>query len=338
MEKKHIVFVYRNLVLGGAERVLISVLGLLKENPNYEVTLLLTRDQELGHFTIPEGVKVHRILSRMEAEFEVQSILNLCKAPDYWRDYARRTTNNRLCDFINQNKVDLIINFEDHFDQFLADFNVHSSIPVIRWVHVKWYFDVWKNDPNYHSVILGKQNPIVVICDDMLPMAEETVKQLKLENKTIKRIYNPLEIQRIHDKMQQVRPEDEALLNDNYILQVARLHPIKNHLEMLDIYAQLKQKGIPHKLYILGDGEQREALAQRIQELGLEQDCLLLGANSNPYPFMKNAKLFIHTSHSEGLPTVFLESMACGTPVVSYDCPTGPREILCPASQPNMVN
>jgi len=48
----------------------------------------------------------------------------------------------------------------------------------------------------------------------------------------------------------------------------------------------------------------------------------------NPYPFFKNAKLFVHTAKYEGLPTVLLESLALGTPVVSYDCPTGPRDIL----------
>ena len=60
----------------------------------------------------------------------------------------------------------------------------------------------------------------------------------------------------------------------------------------------------------------------------MEGDCLLLGRRDNPYIFMKHAKLFIHTSLSEGLPTVFLESMVCGTPVVAMDCPTGPRDIL----------
>lgn len=43
---------------------------------------------------------------------------------------------------------------------------------------------------------------------------------------------------------------------------------------------------------------------------------------------MKNAKLFLHTSYGEGLPTVFLESMICGTAVIAYDCPTGPKDIL----------
>lgn len=60
----------------------------------------------------------------------------------------------------------------------------------------------------------------------------------------------------------------------------------------------------------------------------MESECLLLGSRINPFPFMKRAKLFLHTSNFEGLPTVFIESMICGTPVVAFNFPTGPREIL----------
>ncbi|WP_314879486.1 glycosyltransferase, partial [Haemophilus parahaemolyticus] len=120
----------------------------------------------------------------------------------------------------------------------------------------------------------------------------------------------------------------KKLINEPFILQVARLDPIKNHLEMIEIFYQLKQKGVKEKLYLIGEGEARNELEDKIKELELENDCLLLGKIENPFPFMQQAKLFIHTSKIEGLPTVLIESMACGTPVVAYDCPFGPKEIL----------
>ncbi|MGL5988374.1 glycosyltransferase [Cetobacterium sp.] len=67
---------------------------------------------------------------------------------------------------------------------------------------------------------------------------------------------------------------------------------------------------------------------KKIEELYLKKEVLLLGERKNPFPFLKNAELFLHTSGGEGLPTVFVESMLCNTPVIAYDCPTGPREIL----------
>ncbi|HDR1588666.1 TPA: glycosyltransferase, partial [Pasteurella multocida] len=104
------------------------------------------------------------------------------------------------------------------------------------------------------------------------------------------------------------------------------------------IYYQLKKRGIQEKLYIVGDGECREKLEKQIESLNLQEDCFLLGNKDNPYPLIKNAKLFLHTSLKEGLPTVILESMACGTPVISMDCPTGPKEILRGGEFGGLVN
>ena len=78
----------------------------------------------------------------------------------------------------------------------------------------------------------------------------------------------------------------------------------------------------------MGDGNQKQELQNKIENLNLQNDVFLLGQKKNPYPWMKNAKIFLHTSYGEGLPTVFLESMICGTPVIAYDCPTGPKDIL----------
>lgn len=142
------------------------------------------------------------------------------------------------------------------------------------------------------------------------------------------RLYNPINIDYILEKKDQAAIEDNELLADSFILQVARLDErSKNHLQLVNIFAKLKQLGIKEKLYIVGDGSSREILQQHINEKGLEKECLLLGSRDNPYPCMQRAKLFVNTSQSEGLPTTLIESMVCGTPVVAMNCPTGPREI-----------
>ncbi|MEB3499274.1 glycosyltransferase, partial [Pasteurella multocida] len=120
----------------------------------------------------------------------------------------------------------------------------------------------------------------------------------------------------------------EKLINDKYILQVSRLVEGKGHIELLEIYAKLKSLGIQHKLYFIGEGENRINLENKIRELNLVDDCILLGEIRNPYPYFKNADLFVHTSESEGLPTVLLESMVLGIPVVAMNCLTGPKDIL----------
>jgi glycosyltransferase involved in cell wall biosynthesis len=78
----------------------------------------------------------------------------------------------------------------------------------------------------------------------------------------------------------------------------------------------------------LGEGKERPLLEELIKKLGLEHDVSLPGFVMNPYAYMARASLFVLSSRWEGLPTVLIEALCCGTPVVSTDCPSGPREIL----------
>jgi glycosyltransferase involved in cell wall biosynthesis len=84
----------------------------------------------------------------------------------------------------------------------------------------------------------------------------------------------------------------------------------------------------PLRLIILGEGDERPALEALVRELGLQDDVALPGFVDNPYAFLSRAGVFALSSIYEGLPTVLIEALALGTPVVSTDCRTGPREIL----------
>src|SRR5262249_42756316 len=82
------------------------------------------------------------------------------------------------------------------------------------------------------------------------------------------------------------------------------------------------------RLIALGDGPERPALERLIASLGLG-DCVdLLGHRPNPFAFMARASLFVMSSRFEGMPSVLIEALACGCPLVSTDCPSGPAEIL----------
>ena len=82
------------------------------------------------------------------------------------------------------------------------------------------------------------------------------------------------------------------------------------------------------RLLILGEGPDRAALEGLVAELGLAQTVSLPGFVDNPYAYMKRAKAFILSSRWEGLPTVLIEALFCGVPVIATDCPSGPHEIL----------
>ena len=79
---------------------------------------------------------------------------------------------------------------------------------------------------------------------------------------------------------------------------------------------------------ILGEGNERDKLEKLVFELGIDSDVSLPGFQNNAYSFLRHASVFVLSSLWEGLPTVLIEALACGTPIISTDCPSGPREIL----------
>lgn len=114
---------------------------------------------------------------------------------------------------------------------------------------------------------------------------------------------------------------------DFHILTVGSFKLQKNHALLINAFAKLP-RSINAKLTILGEGNLRPAMAQQIAELGLQDKVLLPGFYKDPYPWFRSADLFVLSSDWEGLPTVLIEALECGVPVVSTDCPSGPAEIL----------
>ncbi len=111
------------------------------------------------------------------------------------------------------------------------------------------------------------------------------------------------------------------------ILGVGRLTAQKDFHTLLRAFAEVRRQR-PARLIILGEGEDRPTLTALANELGIRQDVDLPGFRDNALAYMANSTLFVLSSAWEGLPTVLIEALAVGTPVVSTDCPSGPREIL----------
>ena len=111
------------------------------------------------------------------------------------------------------------------------------------------------------------------------------------------------------------------------LLAVGRLHWQKDYPTLLRAFAALRQKHSA-RLLILGEGPQRTELQSLARDLGVEEDLAMPGFCPNPPAAMALAAVFVLTSRAEGFGNVLVEALACGCPVVSTDCPSGPREIL----------
>ncbi len=137
---------------------------------------------------------------------------------------------------------------------------------------------------------------------------------------------------------QKLSPRHQKLFEKKVLIHSGRFHPQKEHLRLLDIFSRVRQQ-LDCRLLLLGDGELKPKIKERACRLGLSigektepADVCLLGFQPNPFQFMAQANLFVFTSSWEGFPNALAEAMICGTPVISTDCPTGPRELISPGT------
>ena len=159
-------------------------------------------------------------------------------------------------------------------------------------------------------------------------VADDLARLTKIPRERIQVIYNPIVTSEMFRKSE--FPPEHPWFKENeppVILAVGRLTAQKAFDVLIQAFAQVR-KNHAARLVILGEGEERSALETMTREFGLAQDISMPGFVLNPYPCMAHASCFVLSSRWEGLPTVVVEALSLGTPIISTDCPSGPREIL----------
>ena len=179
--------------------------------------------------------------------------------------------------------------------------------------------------PALASMFYPRADAIVAVSRGV---AEDLINGAGVPRSLIRVIHNPTFDNSILTLMRE--PVEHAWLGDGgppIVLSVGRLTAQKR-FDMLIRAIAIARRTQPVRAIILGEGEERPRLQALIRELGLDDDVLLVGFQKNPYGFMGRARLYVMASAFEGFPNALVEAMACGLPILSTDCPSGPREIL----------
>lgn len=178
------------------------------------------------------------------------------------------------------------------------------------------------------------------IISNSLGVKNDLVENFHIPSRKVVVIYNAFDQKEIDRSIKNTIPTSIYTLAT-----IGRLDESKGYWHMLRVIAHLKKMQLHYSLAIIGDGKYRMRLLHYASDLGLtvchpfsdedlpsndKADIIFLGIQDNPFKYIARAKLFVLTSLYEGFPNVLVESMICGTPVISADCRSGPREILAP--------
>ena len=127
----------------------------------------------------------------------------------------------------------------------------------------------------------------------------------------------------------ELRPEDHVHAGARVILGIGRLGAEKGFEDLISAFAEIRERHEDCHLVLLGEGPERAALLQQIDDAGLAACIHLPGWAGNLADWLERAEVFVLSSRFEGFPNALLEAMAHGLAVVSYDCETGPAELIC---------
>lgn len=326
---KKVLFYSNGIGFGGVERVLLEILQGIK-SPEYNFFLgLEDGDQDDLLEEIPKGInysfmvdKKLRVMLKEVKESSKKSLVKKLKSKvlKIKRKHILNKRFNSYCNF------DIAIDFKS------GDFL--KRISKVKGKKICWFHsslseaNAYKKNKNKLLKNLMLTDKIVVLSNEM--RREFLLLYPELKDK-IKVIYNPINLKKVREKSLEktdLTIDEKALLKDNYVIAVGRFEKKHKDFEtLIKSYSLIKDK-IDYKLYIVGDGDDRRELEELIGRLSLKESVILLGFKKNPYVWIKNASLFIHSSRSEGFGMVLVEAMACNTPIIATDCPVSPREIL----------
>ena len=169
---------------------------------------------------------------------------------------------------------------------------------------------------------------------------QDLIQNFEVPQNLCRTIYNPFNFKMIREQADQ---NPELCLPTEYIINVGRLSRQKRQDILIEAFARSEISG---SLVIVGKGEMDEELKSQACRLGVQDRVVFIGFIKNPYPVIKNARCMVLSSDFEGLPTVLIESLICSVPIISTDCPSGPREImlgplsefLCPMRDPDALS
>lgn len=329
--KKKLLFVIDSLDVAGAEKSLVTLLGLM-DFSKYDVDLLLFSHGNPLEELVPHEVntlqpltyttftklnlktalvqsltrlRFSMLLSRLKFSLNIrkQSYSNPQKARIYWENAASVIEEN-------QEEYDVAISYAQGVPTFYVAEKVKAK-KKLAWVNVSYRLE--EKDRLFQMKYYDKYDKIIAVSDSAKEVLEETFPSYSDRIKVLYDINNPNFIA----NMAEIGKGYDDTFDGVRILTIGRLAHQKGYDVALESCKQLKDEGLNFKWYVLGKGPLQSEIEQSIIDLGLENYFILLGVEANPYPYIKNADLYVQTSRFEGFGLAIAEARMLNIPVVT---------------------
>lgn len=292
---------------GGAERVMLYLVRGL-DRDRYDITLALGRAAGPYLPLVPHDIRLID-LGRARASSAVGDVARLLRTGSFDVCYSMVSMNLAavLARIASRSDTRLVLGARNHYSRSLpaeARF-ARAKMLAIRALYPR------------ADLVIGVSDGV---CQDL-------VDHFGVPQSKVLAIHNPIDL--AHVRAQAAEDPGEPWLRDGrpVVLAAGKLQVAKGYPDLLAAHRRvLVETGA--RLLILGDGPLRASIEDYIADNGLADDVRLLRFRTNPYAYMARATVFAHAAHWEGFPNVLVEAMACGLPIVSTDCPSGPAEIL----------
>lgn len=324
--KKKILFVINSLGFGGAEKSLTSLLTMF-DYKKYDIDLLMFRPE--GDFLsfLPKEVNILPQLYFLQNNSWVKQIVhpvylithaktslalrinkkygNLHDAQCYWK------CAGNLFDYLPGNYDVAIAWGQGNPTHYVSEkVNAKKKIAVINVDYTGA-----GHNKNYDEPFYRKYNYIIGVSDNLTKMLKEVFPEMQDKIRTIYDINNAELIQKLAKESNPIQQKE----NEISIVTVGRLVKQKGYDLAIEASKLLRDKSINFKWFFVGDGPERHTLEQKVEEYGLKDRVILVGAKKNPYVYMKNADIYVQTSRFEGYCLTLGEARILNTPVISTD-------------------
>jgi glycosyltransferase involved in cell wall biosynthesis len=195
----------------------------------------------------------------------------------------------------------------------LRETNSHLARGDLGWLRRKLIGHAYRNADRVVALSSG--------------VAEEITSLYGLNPSRVVTIPNPVTVSEIAARVSAAKAEPSPVPGTGpFVLAIGRLTRQKGFDRLIEAFAQMPRQDV--RLVIVGEGEERVALRQLAERLGVAGRMTLAGYVPETAPWLVHAAVFALPSRWEGFGHVIVEAMAAGVPVVAYDCPYGPRDIL----------